>query len=50
MSVIIVRVGEKTFKNILTGHGKLPRLSRNGALEPAINPSEIKYKKLHPNQ
>ena len=30
MSVIIVRVGEKTFKNILIGPGKLPGLSRNG--------------------
>ena len=31
MSVIIVRVGEKTFKNIVTGPGKLPGLSRNGS-------------------
>ena len=31
MSVITDSLGQKTFKNILTGPGKLPGLSRNGS-------------------
>ena len=33
-------IGEKTFKNILIGPGKLPGLSRNGPLE-TIRPVEV---------
>ena len=29
-------IGEKTFKNILTGPGKSPGLSRNGPLAPLV--------------
>ena len=36
-------IGEKTFKNILIGPGKLPGLSRNGSLVPrALDPLDPK--------
>ena len=41
--------GEKTFKNILTGPGKLPGLSRNGTLVKrrlGIRSDALKMKKI----
>ena len=40
-------IGEKTFKNILIGPGKLPGLSRNGPLEgysrdPGFDPNTVR--------